>query len=120
MERRRLLMGTGGFDGGDRDGEKLIGLLQQIKQETSLNISGFNEKLHPIHAFIAFLLNDAHFGDEIPARLCSASRAVICTHGGATAQQLFADDLGGSILGQTFAKANHSKSKSSGSSLQIL
>ena len=78
-----------GFARGGHDGCQRIGFGQQRGQFLGGHRAGFDEQFKPQRAFVRLFLNYSDFGDEFGLTPGTATRAVICRHRGAAADNLF-------------------------------
>ena len=109
---KKLFAGRG-FAGGCHDGRQGVSFIKQGGQFARGHDAGFDQEFEPQCGFIGFFFNDPNFSDELCLTARTATRAVICSHRSAAADNLFGDDAGGIVIfWNRFCQLDDSQSKS--------
>jgi len=106
------LLGARRLDGSHDHGEDLVCFILQIDQQFLFHQPGFNNQLHPIHAFVALFLNNPHFGNKFGIGASAAGSAVVGTNRGSASEQLLSNHICRLILRQSFRQSNNPQGKS--------
>ncbi|HTY87514.1 MAG TPA: hypothetical protein VMB80_08625 [Candidatus Acidoferrum sp.] len=109
-----------GFARASHDGGQGIGLLRQRRQFFYGHNAGFDRQFQPQRSFVGFLFHCADFGNELRLAARTATGAVICRHGGSTAQNLPGNDAASIIvLGDRPTHFDDSQGESFGAGFQF-
>lgn len=105
------LLRTCRFDRSHDHGEDLVCFILQIDQQFLFHQPGFNNQLHPIHAFVALFLNNPHFGNKFSGGTSTTSSPIIGSNRCSAPEQLFAYYVSRLAFRKCLGQPDHSQSK---------
>lgn len=92
---------------------------QQSRKLFCSHLTGINQQLQPINAFIGFLFTNFNLRQKIGTALAKTSRTIISPDRSTASQQLFTQHGSNPGTGQSLKKPHHTQRKSLGSLLHF-